>query len=121
MNEAPIKEIIFGPRSDYIKAAIWENESQQGHTYYSTRLSRHYRDDEGWHETQTLYAHHLPLERLANEKAFEFIHEKMREVNQQSKEATEETENPPPAKKRAKKKTHAEKIKEERKSNSATK
>ena len=122
MSESPIKEITFGPKNDYIKAAIWENQSQQGHTYYSTRISRHYRDDEGWNETQTLYVNHLPLARLANDKAFEFIHEKMGELSKQHTEGKEETEPSPPAKKKtAKKRTHAEKIKEERKASSVAK
>ncbi len=123
MNDAPIKEIAFGPKNDYIKAAIWENQSQQGHTYYSTKISRHYRDDEGWNETQTLFVNHLPLARLANEKAFEFIHEKM--AVQQSKKTdeskAEDTEKSTPAKKRARRKTHAQKIDDERKSNSVAK
>lgn len=41
-------------RDGGLKATIWRNESENGH-FFSTNLSRSYRDDEGqWHETTNL-------------------------------------------------------------------
>ncbi len=124
MNDTPVKEIRFGPGNDYIKAAVWENQTQKGQTYHSVKLSRHYRDDKGWNETQTLYAHHLPLAQLASGKAFEFIHEKTEELRNKEKgkasgkeggkEKEAEAEKPAPAAKRGRRKTHAEKVGEDR-------
>ncbi len=115
MNETPIKELKFGPGNDYIKAAIWENQTQKGQTYHSVKLSRNYRDDKGWNETQSLYAHHLPLVRLASDKAFEFIHERTAELREkeQGKEKEADVEKPAPATKRGRKKTHTEKLEEQ--------
>ena len=114
MNDSPIKEIRFGPGNDYIKAAVWENQTQKGQTYHSVKLSRHYRDDKGWNETQTLYAHHLPLAQLASGKAFEFIHERAAELREQEQGKEPEAEKSAPATKRGRRKTHTEKLDEER-------
>mgnify|MGYP005995263333 CR=1 FL=1 len=118
MNDTPAKEIRFGPNNDYIKATVWENKTEKGQTYHSVKLSRCYRDNEGWHDNQNLFAHHLPLAGLAGDKAFEFIHEKAAELrDKQSGEEKEEekAEKPSPATKRGRKKTHVEKVEEERK------
>ena len=117
MNDTPVKEIRFGPGNDYIKAAVWENQTQKGQTYHSVKLSRHYRDDKGWNETQTLYAHHLPLARLASDKAFEFIHERTAELREKEsgKEKDAEIEKSAPAAKRGRGKSHAEKVEDDRK------
>ena len=80
MSETPIKEIRYGQKGDYVKAAIWENTTEKGQTYHSVTVSRHYWHNDAWHETQTLYAHHLPLAQLANGKVFEFIHERQEEL-----------------------------------------
>jgi len=119
MSETPIKEIRYGQKSDYVKAAIWENTTEKGQVYHSVNVARHYWHNDAWHETQTLYAHHLPLAQLANSKAFEFIHEKQEELNKQPKE--EEVEKTAPAKKRGRRKTHAEKVEDEKKSTPKTK
>ena len=118
MNDAPLETIKVGPGYDYIQAAIWENTSQKGQIYHSIKLSRQYRDDQGWHETQTMFTHHLPLTRLANDKAYDLIHTRLAEIRHEKEQAgeqkSEESAQSAPAKKRGQKKTHVEKIEEER-------
>lgn len=110
MSEAPIKEFKYGQKGDYVKAAIWENTSGKGMVYHTVKLSRHYFHEDEWHETQFLYAKHLPLGNLANGKAHEFIYERLNELREQEKE---EAEKPAPATKRGRRKTHVEKLEEE--------
>ena len=86
MSESPIKTIKRGPATDYVQAAIWENQSQKGQTYHSVRMSRHYYDKSEWHETQTLYTHHLPLARMVGEKADDYIHERLEQVRAEQKQ-----------------------------------
>lgn len=110
MSEAPIKEFKYGQKGDYVKAAIWENTSGKGMVYHTVKLSRHYYHENEWHETQFLYAKHLPLGNLANGKAHEFIYERLNELREQQK--AEETEKSAPATKRGRRKTHVEKLEE---------
>lgn len=47
-------------RMGRIKAAIWENESQQG-LHYNVKVSRIYKDGEQWRETSSFGRDDLPL------------------------------------------------------------
>lgn len=118
MNDAPIETIKVGLGNDYVQAAIWENTSQKGQIYHSIKLSRQYRDDNGWNETQTLFGHHLPLARLATDKAYDLVHTRLAELRvekgQTGEEKSEESEESAPAKKRGQKKSHVDRVEEER-------
>ncbi|MEM7345299.1 MAG: hypothetical protein AAF485_13755 [Chloroflexota bacterium] len=76
MNEQnhPLHPIRVGA----IKAAIWQNQSENGRPYFTTSLTRNYRDSDGnWHETTSHFPDDLPRVELAAKKAYEFIHERM--------------------------------------------
>jgi len=117
MNDSPIKTIKIGPGNDYVQRAIWENTTEKGSVFHTITPSRQYRDENGWHETQRLYTHHLPLSSLADNKAHEFIQDRLNELRAERKnqqQQDEESDKPAPAKKRGQRKSHAEKVKEER-------
>ena len=37
-----------------LKATIWCNQTEQGTAFYNVTISRSYKDEEGWHESQSL-------------------------------------------------------------------
>lgn len=37
-----------------LKATIWRNQTEAGASFYNVTLSRSYKDEEGWHESQSL-------------------------------------------------------------------
>ena len=55
-NNQPVHKIRVGS----ISAAIWQNAFDDGKTKtYRTSLSKHYRDDKGWQQTQVFRAEDL--------------------------------------------------------------
>ena len=56
MAKRPVHEIRMGR----IRAAIWENETQNG-TRYNVTLSRLYRDDDQWKDSSSFGRDDLPL------------------------------------------------------------
>ena len=56
MAKRPVHEIRMGR----IRAAIWENETQNG-TLYNVTLSRLYRDDDQWKDSSSFGRDDLPL------------------------------------------------------------
>jgi len=115
MSNSPIKTI----RAGYVKATIWENTNNKGQVYHSIDISRSYSDKDGqWHETSQMFTEQLPQLRLASDNAYAFIYERLNELkterkNQQQEEA-EQSDKPAPAKKRGQRKSHTEKVEEER-------
>lgn len=66
-----------------IKACIWENQSTAGKKFYTTTLTRCYRDEhEKWHESSMFYPDDLPKIGLASRKAFEYIYMRVAERQQ---------------------------------------
>lgn len=91
---APIDTIRVGR----IKATIWENE-HDGNTYFNTTITRGFKVGEEWKENNSFPTEDLPLVRLATDKAFERVHELIAEKIEGAK-------------------SHANKIKQEERSQS---
>ena len=90
MSDAPIKQFRRGTGTDYVNVAVFENTSPSGKIYHSTRRTRHYRDDNGWHETRDLWHYHHPWARAAESKAEDFMHDRLEEVRQEKREAKQQ-------------------------------
>lgn len=69
-KQKPVHEIRLGA----IKAAIWENETTAG-TRHNVTLSRLYRDDEGWKQTESFGRDDLPLVVKVADQAHSWIFE----------------------------------------------
>lgn len=116
MSNSPIEVKRAGP----VKATIWENTNDTGKIYHSIDISRSYRDGDGkWHETNQLFTEQLPMAEIVANKAYSFIHDRLNELSSERKngepQKAEESDQPAPAKKRAQRKSHVEKVEEERK------
>ncbi len=73
MSEKPVP--IFTARVGSVKAAVWENKSEEGKISRAVSLTRSYKDEnERWQETNSYFPDDLPKVRLAVQKAYEFIH-----------------------------------------------
>lgn len=119
-NNQPFDTIRVGR----IKATVWENENQQGGIFHSVTLARNFRDENNqWQETNTFSVDDMPRVRMASDKAFDSIYERLQQLHyakrdNSQKEAEEQKEgkNSSPARKTAaKKKSHAQRITDERK------
>ena len=55
-KQKPVHEVRMGR----IKAAIWENETQNG-TRHNVTVSRLYKDDDGWKDSTSFGRDDLPL------------------------------------------------------------
>lgn len=69
-NNKPVHEIRMGR----IKAAIWENETQNG-TRHNVTVSRLYKDGEQWKDTQSFGRDDLPLLAKVLDRAHSWIFE----------------------------------------------
>lgn len=70
----PVHEIRLGR----IKAAIWENDTQNG-TRHNVTLSRLYKDGEQWKDSQSFGRDDLPLVAKVSDQAHSWIFEQSRE------------------------------------------
>jgi hypothetical protein len=88
-KQKPVHEVRFGR----IKAAIWENESQNG-TWYSVQISRLYKNDDGeWKHVDSFGRHDLPLVAKVADQAHTWIYEAERQVRaEMAASADEKTE-----------------------------
>ena len=119
-NNQPFDTIRVGR----IKATIWENENQQGGIFHSVTLARNFRDDNNqWQETNTFSVDDMPRVRMASDKAYESIYARLQQLHyakrdnseNEAKEQKEKKKEPAPARKAAaKKKSFAQKVKDER-------
>lgn len=73
MSNQPISEVRLGA----IRAAIWENEGQNG-TRYTVSLSRLYKDGSEWKSSQTLGRDDL----LTAAKVLDLAHSRIHELQQ---------------------------------------
>ena len=69
-NNKPIETIRIGN----IRAAVWENQSEEGRTYHSVSVTRSYKDGEDWKGTTVFGRDDLPRVELASRKAYEYIY-----------------------------------------------
>lgn len=68
----PVQTIRFGR----IEVAIWENEGKQDRAFYSTTLTRSYKDEDGnWQQTSSLSGSELLVASKALETAYLAIQE----------------------------------------------
>ena len=69
-NNKPVHKIRVGS----ITAAIWQNAFDDGKTKtYRTTLSKHYRDDKGWQQTQVFRAEDLVVLTTVAKLAAEWV------------------------------------------------
>ncbi len=83
-------------RAGNIEVAIWRNTVPEGKSYYTYTLTKSFKKDDEWRNTQTLSKNDLPKAILALQKAFEYstlkknakeiIAEEMEEVGEESVE-----------------------------------
>ena len=69
-KQKPVHELRMGR----IKAAIWENETQNG-TRHNVTVSRLYRDDDGWKDSTSFGRDDLPLVCKVLDQAHDWIFE----------------------------------------------
>ena len=69
-NNKPVHEIRLGR----IKAAIWENETQNG-TRHNVTVSRLYKDGDQWKDTQSFGRDDLPLLAKVLDRAHSWIYD----------------------------------------------
>ena len=74
-NQKPVHEIRLGR----IKAAIWENETQNG-TRHNVTVSRLYKDGEQWKDTQSFGRDDLPLLAKVIDRAHSWIFEESQDA-----------------------------------------
>ncbi len=77
----PVHEVRLGR----IKAAIWENETQNG-SLYNVTFVRLYRDDKQWKDATSFGRDDLPLLAKVADRVHSWIFEQSREQNASSKE-----------------------------------
>lgn len=68
-KQKPVHEVRMGR----IKAAIWENETQNG-TRHNVTVSRLYRDDDGWKDSTSFGRDDLPLVSKVLDQAHTWIY-----------------------------------------------
>ena len=73
-NRKPIHEIRMGR----IKAAIWQNETDNG-IRYNVTVGRLYRDGESWKQTESFGRDDLPVLAKVADQAHTFIFQKQQE------------------------------------------
>ena len=68
-KNAPEHKVRAGP----IQVAVWRNTNQEGKTYYSVTMEKHYKLDEIWKTTNSMNKNDLPKAILALQKAYEYV------------------------------------------------
>jgi hypothetical protein len=69
-TKRPVAEFKYG----LCRASVWENEKDGGGVRYSVSCQRSYKDDQGWHQTQTLNASDIDLMIMALEDAKRWVY-----------------------------------------------
>lgn len=115
MSNSPIETKRAGP----IKATIWENQNEKGQTYHSVTITRTYRDGDGdWKETGQHFTEHLPMVQHVASQAYGFIQDRLDSLRAEKAAAKREdgsdSEKPAPESSRGQKKSHTEKVTEDR-------
>ena len=65
----PVAEFRYG----LCRASVWANEKEEGGVRYSVSLQRSYKDEQGWHQTQSLNASDIELMIMALQDAKRFV------------------------------------------------
>ncbi len=69
-KQRPVVEFKYG----LCRASVWENDKEGGGVRYSVSCQRSYKDDQGWHQTQTLNASDIDLMIMALQDAKRWIY-----------------------------------------------
>lgn len=85
MAKRPVHEIRMGR----VRAAIWENDTQNG-TRYNVTLSRLYRDGEQWKDSSSFGRDDLPLLAKVADQVHTWIYQQSQSQSQNRNEAPEE-------------------------------
>lgn len=81
-NNRPVHEITHFP----VRVSIWENESEEGRTFYSTTLSRLYKQKGKWQSTPSLNAEDLLVAAKALDAADTWIREQRQSTRDDRRE-----------------------------------
>lgn len=81
-NKRPVHEITLYP----VRVSIWENESDDHRTFYSTTLSRLYKHKGQWCSTQSLNAEDLLVAAKALNAADSWIREQFQASREERRE-----------------------------------
>ena len=77
-NAAGAKPPVQTFRLGRTKAAVWENEADNGQKFFGVTFSRGYRDEaENWHDTDSFGRDDLPLVAKLADRAHTFIFERL--------------------------------------------
>jgi hypothetical protein len=82
-NQKPVKEI----RLASVRAAIWQNQLENGRVMHSVTFSRLYKEDGAWRDASSFGRSELPLVSRAAEMALDWILEQ--QANEQPQAADE--------------------------------
>jgi hypothetical protein len=69
-NQKPIREIRLGS----VRAAIWQNELENGRVMHSVTFSRLYKEEGAWRDATSFGLRELPLLARAAEMAVDWIY-----------------------------------------------
>ena len=75
-KKQPTHEIKLGK----IKVAIWANETEDHNVWFTTTISRLYKNGDGWKETNTLRRDDLPIAMKAMDMAYSWLWRKQVQV-----------------------------------------
>jgi hypothetical protein len=79
-NQKPIREIKLGS----VRAAIWQNELEDGRIMHSVSFSRLYKENGAWRDSTSFGRSELLLLARAAEKALDWIYEQPSSENPQT-------------------------------------
>ena len=69
-RQKPVAEFKYG----LCRASVWENEKESGGVRHSVSIQRSYKDEDGWHQTQSLNASDVELMIMALQDAKHWIY-----------------------------------------------
>ncbi len=64
---------VFTQRRKGVSVSVFENQSQEGKTYYKASLQRTYKEGDEFKTTSSLSRDDLPVATMLMQKAYEFI------------------------------------------------
>ena len=83
-KKRPVHEVRIGR----VRAAIWENETENG-TFYNVTLSRLYKDGDNWKDSSSFGRDDLPLVSKVCDQVHSWIFEQAAEKNGSNRRAEE--------------------------------
>jgi len=81
-KQRPVREITYYP----VRVSIWENQAEQGKTFYSTTVGRIYKAKGEWQSSQSLNAEDLLVAAKALNDADTWIRDQYQTAREQRRE-----------------------------------